>query len=189
MNVSGCGRTRTHSFALLRESLGVSRTNHILRVSGHTILQEKRAAEIFDEVGQRSLERLFPGFAEDRLGASHVSAPASRVLGTRGRRGRCRPRTLWSTHCSQIADFLDMIQDAATAGLIPKQPLVARLDAKIEAATAKSLLSMRSRRLGVCGDRIWPGAKLLGARAELRVSCAFRTGKFGKKMDRNVMSK
>ena len=30
-------------FALLRESLGVSRINHILRV-GHTILQEKEAA-------------------------------------------------------------------------------------------------------------------------------------------------
>ena len=29
-------------FALLRESLGVSRTNHILRVQGHTILEEMR---------------------------------------------------------------------------------------------------------------------------------------------------
>ena len=28
-------------FALLRESLGVSRMNHILRVHGHTILQER----------------------------------------------------------------------------------------------------------------------------------------------------
>ena len=32
-------------FALLRESLGVSRINHILRVHGHTILEEQRAAE------------------------------------------------------------------------------------------------------------------------------------------------
>ena len=38
-------------FALLRESLGVSRINHILRVHGHTILQAKRAAEVYDEVG------------------------------------------------------------------------------------------------------------------------------------------
>ena len=52
-------------FALLRESLGVSRINHILRVHGHTILHKKRAAEIYDEVGQMSLERLFPGFTED----------------------------------------------------------------------------------------------------------------------------
>ena len=37
---------------------------------------------------------------------------------------------------------------------------------------------------------IWLGqvAKLLGACAELRMSCAFRTGKFVKEMDRNVMS-
>ena len=51
-------------FALLRESLGVRRINHIMRVHGHTILQEQRAVEIFGEVGQRSLERLFPGFTE-----------------------------------------------------------------------------------------------------------------------------
>ena len=43
-------------FALVRERLGVSRVNHIMRVHCRTILQEKRAAEIYDEVGQRSLE-------------------------------------------------------------------------------------------------------------------------------------
>ena len=53
-------------FVLLRESLGVSRINHILGVHGHTVLQERRA-EIFDEVGRRSLERLFPGFTEDSM--------------------------------------------------------------------------------------------------------------------------
>ena len=42
-------------FALLRESLGVNRVNHILWVRTHTILQEQRAAEIYDEVGKRSL--------------------------------------------------------------------------------------------------------------------------------------
>ena len=54
-------------FALLRGSLGVSRINHILRVHGHMILQGKRPAEIYDEVGQGSLERLFPGFTEDSM--------------------------------------------------------------------------------------------------------------------------
>ena len=56
---------RQTEFGHLRESRGVSRTNHILRVHDHTILQEKRAAEIHDEVGQRSLERFFPGITED----------------------------------------------------------------------------------------------------------------------------
>ena len=46
-------------FAFLYESQGVSRINHVLRVHGHTILLEQRAAEIYDEVGQRSLERPF----------------------------------------------------------------------------------------------------------------------------------
>ena len=53
-----CQDLQTES-ALLRESLGVSRITNSLRVHGHTILQEKRAAAIYDEIGQRSLERLF----------------------------------------------------------------------------------------------------------------------------------
>ena len=55
-------------FALLRESPGVRRISQNLRVNGHTILQENWAAEIYDEVGQGSLERLFPG----QLGACHT---------------------------------------------------------------------------------------------------------------------
>ena len=66
-------------FPLLRESLGVSRINHILRVHGHTILQEKRAAEIYDEVGQKSLEILFPGFTEDSLKQATLSAGLSGI--------------------------------------------------------------------------------------------------------------
>ena len=54
-------------FTLFRESLGVSRINHTLRVHGHTILEEQRAAEVYDEIGQRSLERLFPGLTEDSM--------------------------------------------------------------------------------------------------------------------------
>ena len=46
-------------FALLRESPGVSRTNHILGVHGHALHHEKEPANIFDD-GQRSLERLLP---------------------------------------------------------------------------------------------------------------------------------
>ena len=78
-------------FALLRESLGVSRVNHMLRVHGHTILEEQSADGAYDEIGQRSLERLFPGLTEDSTtqatlragqpgigfkGARDISAPA-----------------------------------------------------------------------------------------------------------------
>ena len=56
--VQVCQDSQTE-FALLRESLGVSRINHILPVHGHTIMQEQRAAESYDEVGQQSLERFY----------------------------------------------------------------------------------------------------------------------------------
>ena len=61
-------------FALPCESLGVSRINHILRVHGHTIFQEKQAAEIYDEVRQRSLEGPFPGFTKDSFVQATLSA-------------------------------------------------------------------------------------------------------------------
>ena len=61
-------------FALLRESLGVSR----LRVHGHTILLEEEAAKTSNEVVQRSLERPFPGFTEDCAEEAALSACQSK---------------------------------------------------------------------------------------------------------------
>ena len=100
---------------------------------GHTLLQEKEAAKIF-EVGQRSLERLFPGLTEDGLEQATLGACQSGI-------GYKRARVVASTaHLGPLiaakTRFLDMIQDAATAGPIPKQPLLARLDALTEPATA-----------------------------------------------------
>ena len=66
-------------FAFFRESVEVSRINHILRVFGHTIQQEQRVAEIYDEVGQQSLERAFPGFAEDSMTQPTLSAGQSGI--------------------------------------------------------------------------------------------------------------
>ena len=65
--------------ALLRGSLEVSRINHILRVHGHTILEEQSAAAVFDEIGQRSLERLFPGFTEDSMTQATLSGGQSGI--------------------------------------------------------------------------------------------------------------
>ena len=47
-------------FALLRGSVGVTRINHNFRVHVHTFLNEDAAAKTIEEVGQKSLERLFP---------------------------------------------------------------------------------------------------------------------------------
>ena len=79
-------------FALLRESLGAI-TNHFLRVHGHTILQEQRAADIHDGVGQRSLEKLFPGFTEDSMTQATLSAGQSGI-GYKGVRDIATPAHL-----------------------------------------------------------------------------------------------
>ena len=62
-------------FALPRESLGASRVNHILRVHGH----KQRAAVVYDEIGQRSLERLFPGLTEDSTTQATLTAGQSGI--------------------------------------------------------------------------------------------------------------
>ena len=88
-----------------------------------------RQSRWIDEVGQRSPERLFPGFAEDSLeqatrardnaGPAHLGALIA-----------ARPR------------ILAMIRDAVAAGLLPEQPLVARLAAVVEAATTTHLQAL-----------------------------------------------
>ena len=119
---------------VLRESLGVSGINHILRVHGQSILLERQAAKIFDEVGQRYLERLLPGFKEDSLEQATLSASQSGV-GYKRARDVASPAHLGALNATKQR-ILGMIQDAATAGLVPKQPSAALLDASIEAATA-----------------------------------------------------
>ena len=64
--------------------MGVSRINHTQRVHGHTLLQEQRAAEIF--VGQRSLDRLFPGLTANSTTQATLSAGPNWVL----KSARCR---------------------------------------------------------------------------------------------------
>ena len=44
-------RTKADVIRAVRESLGVSRINHILRVQGHKILEEQRAAAIYERSG------------------------------------------------------------------------------------------------------------------------------------------
>ena len=65
-------------FALLRESLGVSRVNHILRVHGHS--PSGTAGCRYDEVGQRSLERLIPHLTEDSMTQATLRRETSLLL-------------------------------------------------------------------------------------------------------------
>ena len=109
-------------FTLLREYLGVSRINHILRVHGFTILPKSLV-----KLGTGHLRDSFQDL-QKTFSNKPRSVLASEELGTRER------GTLPAKHTS--VHSLQPNQDAATAGLIPKQPLLARLDASIEAATA-----------------------------------------------------
>ena len=112
-------------FALLHESLGVSRV-HILRVHGHTILEEKRAATKSAEGplndcsqasrrtvwNRRRSARVNPGTGSDIEGPAQLGALIA-----------AKPRVL------------AMTGDAVTAELLPEQLLVTRLTTGIEAAT------------------------------------------------------
>ena len=51
MNAQLCQDPQTE-LAIRRESLGVSRINHIFRLHSHTNLQEREAAKVFDEIRQ-----------------------------------------------------------------------------------------------------------------------------------------
>ena len=131
----------------------------------HAILQEKRAAEIFDEFGQKSLGRLFPGFTEDILEQATLSVGQSGP-GYKRARDIAGP----AHHGALIAakpPILDMIQDAATAGVPPKQTLFTRLDAATEAAVTayldaldgaeRATAKLYIQKAGQAADESWQG--------------------------------
>ena len=140
--------------ALLREGLGVSRINHILRVHGHTSLQERgELPKSSMKLGRRPLRGSFQVHGR-QLGTSHAQCwPVGYWVHKGARRGW--PSTPWRIHCSQTANS----QDAATAGYLPEQPLLARLDAVIEGATVAYLEALLFAPLGLlalwCISEAW----------------------------------
>ena len=126
-------------FALLRDSLGVSRVNHILRVHGHKILEEQSAA-VYDEIGQRSLERLFPGLTEDSMTQATLSASQLRI-GFKRARDIAAPSHLGALIAAKPR-IRGMIRDAVLAGLLPEQLLETRLSEVIETAPSTYLSAL-----------------------------------------------
>ena len=129
-------------FALLRESLGVSRINHILRVHGHTILEEQSAVAVYDEIGQQSLERLFLGLREDSMTQATLSAGQSGI-GFKRARDIAAPADLGALIAAKQR-IQGVIRDAVWAGLLLEQILEARLSEVIEAATSAALSALDS---------------------------------------------
>ena len=112
-------------FVLARQSLGVSRVNHILRVHGHAAVVSSSAGQAFDEVTQASLERLFPGVTQEGHEQSSLCMNQG-GLGWRKILDVARPAHLGALVASGPR-LKSMIQAAGVAGLLPVDRLEARL--------------------------------------------------------------
>ena len=123
------------AFALTRESLEVNRVNHILRLHGHTILDEESAAKTFDDIGMGSLERLSSRIHRFKVRSKPRSVQASQGIGCRRSVDVARG-TLGRGNCSRTPDQRRMIRDATNAGLVAAPPLLTRLDALVEKCAA-----------------------------------------------------
>eukprot|EP00973_Karenia_brevis_P026203 3614158-Karenia_brevis.AAC.1 len=62
---------------LNRQSLGIGRVNHILRVHGHELWQDGSALDGFDRATEDSMNRLFPGLSAE----SHDQATLAAAVG------------------------------------------------------------------------------------------------------------
>ena len=96
--------------------------------------KKREAAQTF-EVGQRSFERLFPGFTED----STKPALSAGQSGIGYNKSIDVARPYLGAVFATKPRILDMIRAAVTTELMPEQPLLARLDASFEAASAAFL--------------------------------------------------
>ena len=50
---------------LCRQSLGIGRVNHVLRVHGHELARREGPLEAFDQMTMATLDRLFPGLTTE----------------------------------------------------------------------------------------------------------------------------
>ena len=116
-------------FALLRESPGVTRINHIFRVHGHTNLDEEEAAKLVMQL-VKDLPKGFSQGSPRTIRGKPRSTTANQELVTQGQlmlpeQHSCS-RTAASGHDSRCSH----------SGFTSKHLLLARLDAIIGAATA-----------------------------------------------------
>ena len=103
---------------LNRESLGVGRVNHILRVHGHDALRPGGALAAFDARTRVELDRLFPGLTEE----SHSQAslgPSVGGLGWRRASEIACPANLGALIMAE-PKVKSMAASAAHAGLRPQ---------------------------------------------------------------------
>jgi len=112
-------------FMLARQSLGVSRVNHIFRVHGHSLALSRAVAQKFDDIGEASLERLFPGITHEGHEQAALAVGQS-GLGWRKILDVALPAHL-AALLSSTPRIKSMIEDASTACLASSDKLKARL--------------------------------------------------------------
>jgi hypothetical protein len=127
-------------FILARESLGLGRVNHILRVHGHSLVERDGAAAAFDAVGRTSLERLFQGMTDEGHTQATLSAKEA-GLGWREALDVARPAHLGCL-VAVGPRVKAMIQSGAVAGLLPVASLERRLDGLVNAAETAFLATL-----------------------------------------------
>ena len=125
---------------LARQSLGVGRVCHILRVHGLGLGRANDTALTFDSVGRASLERLFPGITPE----GHVQATLNANDGGLGWKSAAEvalPAHLGGLIAASPR-IKSMIQAGSTAGLLPYDRLESRLDEILRVAEATFLAAL-----------------------------------------------
>ena len=116
---------------LNRESLGVGRVNHILRVHGDALVEAGDALAAFDASTKAEMSRLFPGLTDE----GHEQASlAVRAGGLGWRRASDIARAANLSALVMARPFVrHMAAEATRAGLLREGSVEARLDRKIQA--------------------------------------------------------
>lgn len=136
--VAVCNDVQTEH-VLCRQSLGVGRVNHILRVHGHELL-ERGSLTGFDDATRTVMDRLFPGLGPE----SHEQASLGAALGGLGWR-RATDTALPANLGALIMatpKVRTMAAAASHAGLLAPGQVEARIAARIARAEAAYLASL-----------------------------------------------
>ena len=117
---------------LSKQSLGIGRINHILRVHGHALLGNPEQIRGFDDIAKTTLDRLFPGLSSN----GHEQASLACKVGGLGRQravDTALPANL-SALILAAPKIRSMAEAAQRAGLIDERRVQAQLDRKVQAA-------------------------------------------------------
>ena len=122
---------------MLRQCLGINKVNHILRVHGQSLWQEKSTLALIDDVQRSSLDRMFPGIGEEGHQQATLAASAG-GLGWRAAATTALPANLAALVLG-APKIKFMAKAATTAGLIPAGLMESMLDTKVASVRANFL--------------------------------------------------